>query len=344
MRILVTGGAGYIGSVLVRQLLDAGHFVRIVDTFQYAAPMTDTDLGSSGACAFEAIRGDIRDPKAEWFDTIDAVAHLAGFSNDPTADADPELNTETNVYGTIAVAEMCIEAGIQRFTFASSASIYDRGERQYGPPEMQYEKDRVYPIGGYSVSKLNAESALQHPRVAGALRPIILRQGTVYGLAPRMRFDLVVNQMTRDAVVKGRIEVHGGALLWRPMLSVEGCAAVHAAALTADWNVGPRTFNVVDQNVHVREIATRVARAVDRMRLSLSPVEIEVIEMPEGRRVRNYRVEALEWPDALGPQPIDDIEEQVVAIARWLNAEHKRDSSFDPYAAKFENLRMMQTA
>lgn len=342
MRILVTGGAGYIGSVLVRQLRDAGHDIRIVDTFQYSANPAGFDFVDSllGNGSLVAIKGDVRYPKPEWFEGVDAVAHLAGFSNDPTADAAPELNYQTNVLGTIGIAEAAITAGIQRFTFASSASIYDDGNPL--SPQVKYEKDRVSPIGAYSSSKFQAERELMMPRIAGALRPIILRQGTVYGLAPRMRFDLVVNQMTRDAVCKGRIQVHGGALLWRPMLSVEGCAAVHAAALTASWNVGARIVNVVDQNVHVREIAARVATVVSRK--VGSKVDVEVVKMPADRRVRNYKVDALEWRDALGLQPMDEMEEQIGNIADWLEAQSKRDSAFDPYAAKFENLKAMQAA
>lgn len=336
----MTGGAGYIGSCLVRQLLDAGHDVRIVDTFQYSDVVEVPTTGP--ATQLHAIRGDVRNPDPAWFEGVDAVAHLAGISNDPTADLDHAVNHDVNVIGTMAVAECAIEAGIDRFTFASSASVYDDGTT--GDPATKYEHDNAPAIGAYSLSKLIAERELLHPRVAGALKPIILRQGTVYGLAPRMRFDLVVNAMTRDAVVKGKIVVHGAEKLWRPMLSVEGCVAVHVAALTSEWNVGPRIVNVVDQNEDVLSIAKRVKRAVDGLRLSLSPVWIEVVPMPAERRVRNYRVDAVEWRDALGPQPIDELEEQVTAITRWLNVEARRDSSFDPYAAKFENLASIKAA
>lgn len=340
MKVMVTGGAGYIGSVLVFQLLQRGHSVRVVDTYQFGKEHLggDSTIGRElfkwpppASRFLHLVTGDIREPDAGWFEGIEAVAHLAGFSNDPMADADPALNHEINVTGTRRIAEAAIAAGIERFIFGSSASIYDRGKLVLGPEEV--ETAPVDPIGGYSTSKYNAERILL--KLADEtedkdtwFRPVIFRQGTVFGQSPRMRYDLVVNQMVRDAVMKRVVQVHGEEMLFRPLIGVEAVARLHVQALEAEHEL-PRVLNAVGVNYSVSDLAMRVA--------GITGAIAHVVQMPEGRRVRNYRCSMratdLAFGDASAFEPLTESIRQMAA-----------SMPEDPYDAQYENIATMRKA
>ena len=144
MRVLVTGGGGYIGSVLVRRLLDRGHSVRVLDRLYWGTGPLNDVLG-----AIEVVHADIREASPQWFSSIDAVIHLAGLSNDPTANFDPQANWEMNAQATADIAAACREAGVQRFVFGSSCSLYD------GLPDgaVYDEEAPIAPRGPYAESK-----------------------------------------------------------------------------------------------------------------------------------------------------------------------------------------------
>jgi nucleoside-diphosphate-sugar epimerase len=196
MRVLVTGGAGYIGAVLCRQLSEAGHEVVVLDRlFWGRKPLAGLDV--------RIVPGDVRDFEARWLEGVEAVCHLGGLSNDPTAEYNVEANWQMNALGTERLVAACKARGIERFTYASSASIYDResSSRELSrSPLMCDETTVVEPRGAYSISKKHAEDAILHA-VGDGFAPVIFRQGTVYGYSPRMRFDLVVNTFIKDAVV-----------------------------------------------------------------------------------------------------------------------------------------------
>ena len=250
MKILVTGGAGYIGCVLVDQLLERGHEVRVLDRLYWGRKPIECH-----ADQIELIHGDVRSFDESILDGIDGVAHLAGLSNDPTSEYNPAANWEMNTVATENLAIACKKRAITRFTFGSSCSIYDG--LPSGP--VYDETAEVQPRGAYATSKRAAEEALV-ALTDDRFRPAILRQGTVYGWSPRMRLDLVVNTFVKDAVTKGALSLHGGGWMWRPLVDVHDVARAHLECLEANPElVGGEIFNLVHDNYQIRELAMLVA-------------------------------------------------------------------------------------
>ncbi|MBK6560807.1 NAD(P)-dependent oxidoreductase [Candidatus Amarobacter glycogenicus] len=275
MRILVTGGAGYIGSVLVPKLLERGHEVRVVDRMFWGLPHYAHLPG------VELVNADVRRLPEGVFEGIDAVDHLAGFSNDPTAEFSPEANWQMNAVATDSIAELCRAAGVKRLVFGSSCSLYDGAA---GSEELLDEAAAIAPLGAYATSKHYSEEALLR-RSSSDFEPVILRQATVFGLSARMRLDLVVNAFVKDALVRQRLILHGGGRMWRPLIAVNDLAAAHAACLEAPSElVAGETFNAVGSNYQVRELAEVVANALIKLG---KPVALEDGPLP--KIVRNYR-------------------------------------------------------
>ncbi|MBK8559999.1 NAD(P)-dependent oxidoreductase [Candidatus Amarobacter glycogenicus] len=275
MRILVTGGAGYIGSVLVPKLLERGHEVRVVDRMFWGLPHYAQLPG------VELVNADVRRLPEGVFEGIDAVDHLAGFSNDPTAEFSPEANWQMNAVATDSIAELCRAAGVKRLVFGSSCSLYDGAA---GSEELLDEAAAIAPLGAYATSKHYSEEALLR-RSSSDFEPVILRQATVFGLSARMRLDLVVNAFVKDALVRQRLILHGGGRMWRPLIAVNDLAAAHAACLEAPSElVAGETFNAVGSNYQVRELAEVVANALIKLG---KPVALEDGPLP--KIVRNYR-------------------------------------------------------
>ena len=224
MNILVTGGAGYIGCRLVPALLDAGHHVRVVDKLVF---------GAEGLAAFkdkvELVTADVCNVEAKVLDGMDAVVHLAGLSNDPTAEFNPAANKAMNTDATIRLAKLAKEQGVRRFVFASSCSIY----YTLSPDnELRREDYPVAPQAPYSWSKHQAELGLM-ALADKKFCPVALRKGTVYGQSPRMRYDLVINTFTRDSYAKRRLTLHAGGRMWRPMLHIDDAVLGYLNALQA---------------------------------------------------------------------------------------------------------------
>src|SRR2546425_2081391 len=214
--ILVTGGAGYIGCVAIRQLLDKGEAVRVFDKLYFG----DEGLAEVGD-KLDLVQGDLRTLDPAVLDGCNAVIHLAGLSNDPTAEFNPKANHEINTVGTEVVARACKERGVSRFVFASTCSIYDLGF--YAPDFLRDEESEVRPRAAYAVSNYDAERILL--KLADEnFCPVILRQGTVYGWSPRMRYDLVVNTFVRDAISRGCLMVNAGGGMWAPLGDVSELA------------------------------------------------------------------------------------------------------------------------
>jgi nucleoside-diphosphate-sugar epimerase len=289
LHILVTGGAGYIGSVLVRRLLARGHEVTILDRLYWGTSTIEEVLPH-----VRILHEDVRDVRDAWLDGIDGVIHLAGLSNDPTANFDPDANWQMNAQATADLAAACKRKGVRRFVFGSSCSLYD------GLPDgaIYDEEAPIKPLGPYAESKRFGEVALLE-LADRDFSPIILRQGTVYGFSPRQRLDLVVNTFVKDALTTGRLLVHGGGWMWRPLVDVQDAADAQIAAVEApDEVAGGQIFNVVQDNYQVHDLATAVADAVGRVH-----GKVAIDNAPEPPLVRNYRCDNTKLFDSLGFRP-----------------------------------------
>ncbi len=307
MNVLVTGGGGYIGLELSRQLLERGDTVRVVDRFFFGdAPLAR--LAEQSGTALTYVAGDVRELDPGWLEGVDAVSHLAGLSNDPTAEYNPDANWQMNAIATERLAEACKARGIARFVFGSSASLYDG----IGPG-MFDERTAVQPRGAYSLSKKYAEDALL--RLGDArFAPVVLRQGTVYGWSPRMRFDLVVNTFLKDAATVGKLYLHGGGWQWRPLVDVGDVARAHIACLHASADlVGGEIFNVMQENYQVRQLAMLVAGS-----LSLRGRVVTLEEAPLPKLVRDYRMSNLKLTQRLGFTPAVTVLESIDLMLQSL--------------------------
>jgi len=272
--IAVTGAGGYIGSILVEQLLDAGHRVRAIDRFffgrQVLAPVAEHPH-------LEVEQNDIRALERGDLAGCDAVIDLAALSNDPSCDLDPELTRDINERGRIGVARAARDAGVPRYVFASSCSVYGSGAGS-----SLVEDGPVAPLTTYAKSCLAAERAileLETPRFA----PTVLRNATVFGVSPRMRFDLVVNLMTASAFSLGRITIVGGGRQWRPLVHVRDVAKALALVIDHDRaTVGGRVFNIGAVNAQIRSLAYTVRETL--------PVSVDVQTAPDDDDRRSYHV------------------------------------------------------
>jgi nucleoside-diphosphate-sugar epimerase len=321
--VLITGGAGYIGSVLTGRLLERGYNVRLLDRLYW------------GEEPLEAVRNrielevaDVRDLPMSALDGVDGVIHLAGLSNDPTAEYDPEANWQMNAVATETLGRACVERGIERIVFASSCSLYD------GLPAGMHDEDApIAPRGAYATSKRYGEKALLGLIGAG-LVPVILRNGTVYGWSSRMRFDLVVNTFVKDALLDERLLLHGGGWMWRPLVDVNDVSDAMIAALEAPRDlVRGQIFNVLHSNYQIRELAMLVAGSVQ---LLGRPVRLE--EVPAPRLTRDYECSNAKLSRVLGFTPRRSVVEAVSEMLLAIDVADRANLS-DP---RYFNIRWLE--
>jgi nucleoside-diphosphate-sugar epimerase len=321
--ILVTGGAGYIGSVLAQRLVDRGYRVRILDRLYWGrgpiAPILDR---------VELVEADVREMPATALDGVDAVIHLAGLSNDPTAEYDPEANWQMNAVATEALGRSCLDRDVERLVFASSCSLYDGM-----PPGMHDETAPIKPRGAYATSKRYGEEAL-FSLIDDGLCPIVLRNGTVYGYSPRMRFDLVVNTFVKDALLRGQLALHGGGWMWRPLVDVRDVSDALIAVMEAPAQlVRGEIFNVLHSNYQIRELAMLVAGSVQLLGRSVT-----LKEEPAPRLTRDYECSNTKLASRLGFQPSHSVVEAIDGILASINVEDKTMLS-DP---RYYNIRWLE--
>ena len=253
-RVLVTGHTGYIGAVLVPILLARGHDVVGLDSDLFDACTFTGDL-----VKVPAIHKDSRDVTAADLPAVDAVIHLAGLSNDPLGDYRPGLTDEINRAASVRIAGLAKAAGAQRFLFASSCSNYGAS----GDGFLD-EDSPVNPVTPYGQSKVDVEAEIG-PMADDTFSPVFLRASTAYGLSPRLRFDLVVNNLTAWAVTTGEVHLKSDGSPWRPIVHVEDIARAYVAALEAPRAaIHNRAFNVglTTENYQIREIAEVVHQVV----------------------------------------------------------------------------------
>jgi nucleoside-diphosphate-sugar epimerase len=307
-RILVAGGAGYIGSVLVPRLVERGYKVRVLDRLYFG----EEPLGSVRD-DIELVIADVRDIPASAFDGVDGVINLSGLSNDPTAEFNPEANWQMNAIATESLGHECISRGIERYVFASSCSLYDGL-----PPGMHGEDAPVRPRAAYATSKRYGEERLLELATAG-LCPVILRNGTVYGWSPRMRFDLVVNTFVKDALLGGALKLHGGGWMWRPLVDIHDCADAMIACYEAPSDlVRGEIFNVVHSNYQIRELAMIVAGSVQ-----LTGRRATLEEVPGLKLNRNYECTNAKLSTTLGFIPRRSVLEAVTDMLSRLDPDDR---------------------
>lgn len=327
-KILLVGGAGYIGSVLANELLERGYAITILDRLYYG------EDGLSGIRdRVELVVSDMRCVGREILEGVDAVVNLGGLSNDPTAEYNPKANFEMNTKATCTLAEMCRDSGVRRYLFASSASIYDRGVGNGDKDVVQTEQSEVTPRAAYSKSKYDAERLLLG-MVGDDFCPTILRKGTVYGFSPRMRYDLVVNTFVKDALSKGVITIHYGGEMWRPMVEVRDVAQAYIAVLEAnETKVKGEIFNVSYQNFRISELALRVREAMCQL-----GYKVDVRPDYGYKGVRSYRVNSDKIERGLGVKPKISVEESVADLVEKITR-HRCDDFENP---QYYNIRWMK--
>lgn len=322
MRILVTGGGGYIGSLLVRALLGRGHQVRIIDAFLFG----DAGLRElRDAPDLDVRRGDVRDRRlvADALDGCDAVVHLAAMANDPCADLDEQLTRQVNLEAVEALVDLAVKAGVCRFVNASSATVYGL---QDGPALT--EAAALNPITLYGTLKAQTERIVAAAAGPG-FEPVSLRAATVCGWSPRLRLDLTVNILTLAALTKGVISVHGGAQV-RPNVHIDDLVRAYVAVLEAPAEaVAGRAFNVGFENLTVADIARRVAA-----RLPGEP-RIETVPIVDHR---SYRIDSESIKAAIGFEQRATIDDAVDQLA----SAHGQGGIPAPDDTRYSNIRHLQ--
>lgn len=253
MRVLVTGHDGYIGSVMVDVLQAAGHEVFGLDTYYFA------DCGNGKPNTIPALRKDLRDLQTSDLQNLEAIVHLAALCNDPLGDLNPDWTYEINHLASRRLALLAKEAGVARFIYASSCSMYGKTD-----DNMITEDAALQPLTPYAVSKVRTEEDLSKMADAN-FSPVFMRNATAYGWSPRLRADVVLNNLICWAYTTGKVRIMSDGTPWRPIVHVEDISRVVAAALVANRaaihnqaiNVG-----VNDENYQVRDLAEIVRQTV----------------------------------------------------------------------------------
>ena len=264
MRILVTGGCGYKGHVLIPKLLESGHKVRVIDTewfgnFHQKHPQLET------------IVGDVNVSSSCGLDDVDAIIHLASIANDPCGDIDPKLTWETSCLATMKLADEAARAGVERFIYASSGSVYGVKSEDNVTEDLTLE-----PLSEYNKTKMVSERVLKS--YSGSMKIQIVRPATVCGLSPRMRLDVSVNMLTMQALTKGVITVFGGTQV-RPNIHIDDISDLYIFLLDNPELEG--VFNAGFENITILEIA----------RLIKERIECEIV-ITEGNDPRSYRLDS----------------------------------------------------
>lgn len=257
--ILITGGAGYVGSVLTPKLLKRGYRVKIFDNLIF---------GDSGMEGFknevELIVGDILKPPTDLMNGVYGVIHLAGVSSQAKAAYhSPRYTDLMNHIGTEIIGKMAKQGGVQRFVMASSCSIYCSYKHTPASEAiLMNENDHVDIFAPYSLSKRAAEEALFELSDQN-FQPIMLRKGTLYGFSPKMRYDLVLNSFTKDAFRQKKIVVNAGGEIFRPMIDIQDAIFAYISALELPLEkVGNKIFNVVSNNQKIGDLALEFKKII----------------------------------------------------------------------------------
>jgi nucleoside-diphosphate-sugar epimerase/CBS domain-containing protein len=304
-RVLVVGGAGFLGSVLTKKLLSTGFRVRVLDSFLYGRKSLESLAGDEN---LEIVEGDLRNIHTcvSSLAETDAVVLLAAIVGDPASKVRPTETIETNVLATQALASASKLHHINRFLYASTCSVYGIGA------ELLDENAPLNPVSLYARTKIESEKIILGMG-DDYFSPTILRMGTLYGFSPRMRFDLVVNTMSMKSFLDGRIQVFGGRQ-WRPLLGVEDAADVYVRCLESSLQVvGNQIFNVGSdvQNYRIDEVAEIIGTSLGGIPISRDGSNLDA---------RDYKVSFAKLSSALGFQPRQTIDGAAQTIFEKLRS------------------------
>lgn len=322
-RVLVTGGAGYIGSVLVKLLLDKGYFVRVLDNLSFGGEAIVELLNNDN---FDFIKGDIRNREdlKKAMQDIDFVAHLASIVGDPACAIDPELTKDINLNGAKLTYTVANEMGIKKFVFASTCSNYGKMEDSNS---FVTEESELKPVSLYAETKVEFEQFLLSQDKSNITKPTCLRFSTVYGLSPRIRFDLTVNEFTKELAMKRELIVFGEQF-WRPYCHVVDLSRSVISVIEADDDlVAYNVYNVGDTNENYQK-----QMIVDEIIKQLPDSKIKYVKKDEDPR--DYRVSFEKIKNELGfeiTKKVPDGIKQFIQVIQdgFIN---------DPDAKKYKNI------
>ena len=328
-KVLVTGGAGYVGAVLVPRLLQEGYQVRVLDLYLYGRQALD---GARSHPGMEEIQGDIRNKEAvrSALCGCDAVIHLACISNDPSVELDPALSRSINYESFGPLVTISRESGVRRFVLASSGSVYGVSDA----PEVTEEHPLV-PVSLYNKYKALCEPVLLEQQSRDFV-PVIVRPATICGYSPRQRLDLTVNIFTNQAVNAGRLTVFGGVQM-RPNLHIQDMVDLYVLLLkTPDDRVAGQVFNAGYQNFSIAEIAETVRGVVMRKMPNRGNVELVTTSSDD---VRSYRISSEKIRRELGFVPKRTIEDGASDLADAFLAGKLPDALTD---IRYYNIKLMK--
>lgn len=323
-RILLIGGAGYVGAELQKTLAMSGYKVRVFDIFWYPKGRWDQNSFPQ-SINIEYIQGDVRNLEllTSALDEVDTVIHLACISNDPSFELDPNLAYEINYKAFKNFIPILNKSKVKRFIFASSSSVYGVKSE----PEVT-EELTLNPLTDYSKFKIECESIMKS-EIRDDIVQIIFRPSTVCGHSRRQRFDLVVNILTLSALTKGEILVHGGSQ-FRPNLHIKDMVNSYLLAIEADSKfVHREIFNVAGENMTVKDIAEKVQSVIS------SDLQIEFLPVNDER---SYRVSGAKIASILGFRPQHTVDEAIKDIQKSFTNGIYGDTN----QAQYYNLRVMK--
>ena len=322
-KVLVTGGAGYVGAVLIPKLLEQGYQVNVLDLFMYGEHVLD---GVKGNPNLKLIRGDIRNRATveQSLEGCDSVIHLACISNDPSFELDPDLGKSINYDAFFGLVDVSTDKGVRRFVFASSSSVYGIKDDDEVTEDLP-----LLPLTDYSKYKALCEEVLLKKREPGFV-PLILRPATVCGYSPRLRLDLIVNILTNHAVNTGQIKVFGGGQM-RPNIHIQDVTDLYVKSL--EWPeevIDGNVFNAGYDNQTVMEIAESVRRQVGQ--------DVGVVTTPTDDN-RSYHISSAKIEREVGFVPQHSTEDAVTDLVTAFGA----GKIFNPMTnAGYYNIKRMQ--
>jgi len=321
-KVLVTGGAGYIGSVLVKLLLNKGYFVRVLDNLSFGGEAIVELLNDDN---FDFIKGDIRNREdlEKAMQGIDFVAHLASIVGDPACAIDPDLTRDINLNGAKLTYTVANEMGIKKFVFASTCSNYGK---MADPSAFVDETSELKPVSLYAETKVEFEQYLLSQDKTNSAKPTCLRFSTVYGLSPRIRFDLTVNEFTKELALDRELIVFGEQF-WRPYCHVVDLSRAVIAVFEADSRVDFNVYNVGDTTENYQK-----QMIVDEILKQLPNSKIKYVKKDEDPR--DYRVSFEKIKNELGfeiTKTVPDGIRQIIQVVRdgFIN---------DPDDSKYKNI------